>query len=174
MTVRGLPSWSLRTRVLLAGVLCIAVTACVSEEGGYPKVTERQRGELPAHPAPDPPPLTAAARAGAAAPELAMPADLPEGVTAEMVQEGQRLYGTVCTACHGPGGAGTPAGPALNDQNWIHITGEFSEIENITRTGVMQPREYPGAMPPLGGGNFDDDQLRAISAYVYAISQAGS
>jgi hypothetical protein len=38
----------------------------------------------------------------------------------------------------------------------------------------MQPREYPGAMPPLGGGNFDDDQLRAISAYVYAISQAGS
>jgi len=173
MTVSGLRTWSFRTGALLTGVLCIALTACVAEEGGYPKVTERQRGALPAHPAPDPPPLTAAARAGAA-PELAMPADLPEGVTADMVQEGQRLYGTVCTACHGPGGAGTPAGPALNDQNWIHITGEFSEIENITRTGVMQPREYPGAMPPLGGGNFDDDQLRAISAYVYAISQAGS
>jgi mono/diheme cytochrome c family protein len=100
-------------------------------------------------------------------------ANLPPGVTAQMVGEGQQLYGTVCIACHGAGGTGGPLGPALNDQNWIHITGEFEEIVTITRNGVAQPREYPAPMPPMGGGNFNDDQLRAISAYVYSISHGG-
>jgi mono/diheme cytochrome c family protein len=100
-------------------------------------------------------------------------AQLPPGVTAQMISQGQQLYGTVCVACHGAGGVGGPLGPALNDQNWIHITGEYEEILNITRTGVAQPREYPAPMPPMGGGNFNDEQLRAIAAYVYNISHGG-
>jgi mono/diheme cytochrome c family protein len=100
-------------------------------------------------------------------------ANLPPGVTAQMVSQGQQLYGTVCVACHGAGGTGGPLGPALNDQNWIHITGEYEEIVNITRTGVAQPREYPAPMPAMGGGNFNDEQLRAIAAYVYSISHGG-
>jgi mono/diheme cytochrome c family protein len=90
-----------------------------------------------------------------------------------MVQEGQRLYGGVCFACHGENGVGTPIGPALNDQQWIHITGEFQEIVNITTTGVAQPRQYPAPMPPRGGGPFTDDQIRAIGAYVYTLSHGG-
>jgi mono/diheme cytochrome c family protein len=100
-------------------------------------------------------------------------ANLPPGVTPQMVSQGQQLYTTICVACHGPAGTGGPLGPALNDQNWIHITGEFEEIVHITRVGVAQPREYPAPMPPMGGGNFNDDQLRAISAYVYSISHGG-
>jgi mono/diheme cytochrome c family protein len=101
-----------------------------------------------------------------------IPAELPPGVTAEMVSEGQRLYGGVCVACHGQGGTGGPLGPALNDQNWIHIGGEFDEIVAITTTGVAQPRQYPAPMPPMGGGNYTPDQVRAISAYVYSISHS--
>jgi mono/diheme cytochrome c family protein len=99
--------------------------------------------------------------------------DLPPGVTAQMVSQGQQLYGTVCVACHGAGGVGGPLGPALNDQNWIHITGEFDEIVNNIRVGVAQPVQYPAPMPPMGGGNFNDDQVRAIAAYVYSISRGG-
>jgi len=101
-----------------------------------------------------------------------IPAELPPGVTAEMVSEGQRLYGGVCVACHGQAGTGGPLGPALNDQNWIHISGEFDEIVAITTTGVAQPRQYPAPMPPMGGGNYTPDQVRAISAYVYSISHS--
>lgn len=123
-----------------------------------------------------PPPAAAPATPPAATPATPPAAagpDLPPGVTQAMVQEGQQLYQTLCVACHGAAGAGTPIGPALNDQDWIHITGEFQEIVNITTTGVMQPREYPAPMPARGGGQFTDDQIRAISAYVYVLSHGG-
>lgn len=100
----------------------------------------------------------------------AMLGQLPPGVTAEMVSQGRQLYGTVCVACHGADGAGTPLGPAMNDQQWIHITGEFEEIVNITRTGVPTPQQYPAPMPPMGGGSFSDEQVRSIAAYVYSLS----
>jgi mono/diheme cytochrome c family protein len=99
---------------------------------------------------------------------------LPAGVTAEMVQQGQQLFGTVCVACHGQAGAGTQLGPALNDAEWINVTaGEIDEVVNVIRTGVAQPRQFPNPMPPMGGGNFTDEQLRALAAYVYSISHAG-
>lgn len=121
-------------------------------------------------------PTTQPAAPGAAAPPAAGPAttvDLPPGVTPEMVAQGQQLYRTVCVACHGDAGVGTPLGPAMNDQNWIHITGEFEEIVNITTTGVPQPQQYPAPMPPQGGGNFTPEQIRAIAAYVYTLSHGG-
>jgi hypothetical protein len=67
-----------------------------------------------------------------------------------------------------------PAGPALNDTNWINIDGSFASIVAVIQNGVMQPVQYPGAMPPGGGGNFDAQQLEALAAYVFALSQQGS
>ena len=32
---------------------------------------------------------------------------------------------------------------------------------------------HTGAMPPRGGGSFTDDQVRALAAYVFALSQQG-
>jgi len=121
-------------------------------------------------PAPQPQQPAAAPAAPATG---AVPAELPPGVTAEMVSEGQRLYSGICSACHGQNGVGGPLGPALNDQDWIHISGEFDEIVNITTTGVPRPQRYPGMMPPMGGGNYTADQVRSISAYVYSISRGG-
>jgi len=129
--------------------------------------------DQPEQPAARQPTADAPAAPGTApqAMDLQVAGELPPGVTTEMVSQGQQLYGTVCVACHGAAGTGGPLGPALNDQNWVHIGGEYEEIIQITRTGVMQPQNYPAPMPPLGGGSFNEDQQRAIAAYVYALSR---
>jgi mono/diheme cytochrome c family protein len=118
----------------------------------------------------DPRPPEAPATAPAAL-DPAIVGELPPGVTTEMVATGQQFYGTVCAACHGPAGVGTPLGPALNDQEWIHIDGSIAEIVRITEAGVPQPREYPAPMPRMGGAHFSPEQLQAIGAYVYALSR---
>jgi mono/diheme cytochrome c family protein len=91
-----------------------------------------------------------------------------------MVDEGQDLFGTVCAACHGPNGTGTPAAPTLNDMQWINITGTYPEIETTILHGVPAPKEHPGSMPPRGGGSFNDTQVKALAAYVFALSHQGA
>lgn len=138
-------------------------------DGGFDVVTYRTRESIGAVARPNPPPVVAGLGGAAAAiPTLA--AGAPAGVTQEMVEQGAQQFGTVCSACHGAGGAGTPAAPELNDNQWIHISGNFDEIVSIIKTGVSNPREYAGAMPPLGGGSFNEEQVRAIAAYVFALS----
>jgi ubiquinol-cytochrome c reductase cytochrome c subunit len=157
---------------LFALALPLILAGCPGDfSGGYDKVALRERTPLALAAAPDPPPVVAGI-GGPAAVETPMlaPEATPPGVTQAMVEEGQQLYGTVCTACHGPGGAGTPAGPGLRDQDWIHITGAYDEIVNIIQVGVPNTVQYPGMMPPLGGGNFDAEQIRAIAAYILALS----
>ncbi len=64
--------------------------------------------------------------------------------------------------------------PALNDNQWLWVPGgEFNGIVNIINAGVPQPKQHPGVMPPKGGGSFTDEQVRAIGAYVYALSHQG-
>jgi mono/diheme cytochrome c family protein len=141
---------------------------------GYDKVVYRERGTLPTPVAPNPPPVVAGIGAAGSAAALAVPAGAPAQVTTASIEEGLQLYGTVCFACHGQNGIGGPAGPALNDTDWINIDGSFPSIVSVIQNGVMQPQQYPGAMPPGGGGNFDAQQIEAISAYVYALSHQGS
>ena len=162
---------SFRWPLLLAVVTLFAVlvAACDWDEGGFPKVTQRDPGPPPVAEFPQPP------RAGADA--LAMDVvdfgaiDFPVGVTADMAEMGEGVYARVCVACHAAGGAGSTIGPALNDDDWIHIDGTFEQIVSITRAGVAQPQVYPAAMPPMGGASLDDEQLQAVSAYVYALSR---
>jgi mono/diheme cytochrome c family protein len=176
----------MRKALALPGFLVavMGMTACPADEPAprpeAPPVAEPAERAPPTldpqvadEPAPraDAPPVAEPAERAPPALDPQVAAELPPGVTAEMISRGQQLYGTVCIACHGAGGGGTPLGPALNDQDWIHITGEFDEIVNITRAGVMQPVQYPAPMPPNGGGAFSEDQVRAIGAYVYMISR---
>jgi mono/diheme cytochrome c family protein len=158
---------------VLFSTLLVSLAACgPQQDSGFNKVGVRSHESIAPVATPDPPPVTPGlAGPGAAGPVVA--AQLPAGVTQEMVDEGQRLYGTVCVACHGAGGVGGPVGPALNDQQWLHIGGDFEEIVNIINVGVAQPAQFPAPMPPQGGGNFTPDQVRAIAAYVYAISHPG-
>jgi mono/diheme cytochrome c family protein len=99
--------------------------------------------------------------------------ELPPGVTQEMVAQGEMLYGSTgnCFACHAPDASGTPLAPALNDPTWIHIDGSFESIVAITVAGVLQPVQYPAAMPPRGGAPLSDEQIRQISAYIYTLTR---
>lgn len=160
-------------RVLGAAGVAGVLTGCfLLPDDGYEKVTYRERDALPAAAAPPPPPVVAGLGAGGAAvPQLA--AGAPAGVTQEMVDAGAQAFGTVCSACHGAGGAGTPAGPALADATWLNISGAYDEIVGIIQSGVPNPVQAPAPMPPLGGGNFNEEQVRQLAAYVFALSHQG-
>lgn len=161
---------------LLSLLLVPALAACPGDyEGGYEKVAFRERTSIPTAAAPDPPPYVALAAAGGGEAPVLSPEIAPPGVTQAMVEEGQQSFGTVCTACHGGGGAGSPAGPVLSDTEWLNISGSYDEIVAIITSGVPNPQQFPGAMPPLGGGNFTPEQVRSIAAYVFALShQSGA
>lgn len=94
---------------------------------------------------------------------------LPPGATMEMAEEGRKLF-TVCAVCHGLDARGNQLGPSLRDQEWIDISGSPEEIQQVIRNGVPEPKEYPIPMPVMGGGDFTDAQVQALTAYVYAIS----
>lgn len=144
---------------VVAALLPFLLAACGGEEEPEAEVVEAPAGA----PGATPPPASA----------VADPGDLPPGVTMAMVEEGRELYGTVCMACHGPDGAGTAIGPALTDAEWINVTRNFDEIVNLIHTGVPDPQQFPGPMLPMGGGTFTDEQVRALAAYVWAISHQG-
>lgn len=125
-----------------------------------------EAGEEPA-PAAETPPPEAPAAPGAGV-------QLPEGVTQEMVAQGKTVFETtVCYTCHGMDATGTALAPNLRDQNWINSDGSYEDIMRVVREGVAQPVQYPAPMPPMGGAQLSDEQVRAVSAYVYAISHGG-
>jgi mono/diheme cytochrome c family protein len=159
-----------RARAALLAVLAMAAAGCrPGGDYGYNRVSYREEPAVPQATNPDPPPVPAGGLAGAAQARLAAK-NLPAGVTQAMVDQGQDLFGTVCAGCHGPAGAGTPTCPTLSDTRWINIAGTYPEIVSTITTGVPHPKEHPSPMPPKGGGNFDDTQVRALAAYVFALS----
>jgi mono/diheme cytochrome c family protein len=97
--------------------------------------------------------------------------ELPAGFNADQVELGRQSY-VVCSVCHGLDGLGTPLGPSLRDSTWIHIGGTAPEIEQIIRSGVPEPQEFPAPMPAMGGGSFTAEQIQALVAYVHALSQS--
>jgi glucose/arabinose dehydrogenase/mono/diheme cytochrome c family protein len=101
---------------------------------------------------------------------------VPAGATPEMVALGDRIYhgqvgGAACAGCHGSGGAGTPLGPDLTDNKWLWSDGSYTGIAKTITAGVMQPKEYRSPMPPMGGAQLTDQQVSALAAYVWSLSQ---
>ena len=114
----------------------------------------------------------AAAPPAMAEPAPAMTADLPEGVTQAMVDEGRTLFngaGT-CFACHGMNGEGSQLGPAMDDGEWLQIEGSYESIAEQIKAGTDTPAQFPGVMLPRAGTNMTDDQVAAVAAYVYSLS----
>lgn len=103
--------------------------------------------------------------------------ELPPGVTQEMVAQGQQIFTStgLCFTCHGPDGRGMPnLGPNLTDQQWLNTDGSYDGIVQIVTTGVPQPKEAASPMPPMGGAQLTEEQVRAVAAYVYALSHGGA
>ena len=167
---------ALNTRAL-AALLALGTLAAGCKPGGeygYDRVSHRRYPpDVPQASNPDPPPPNAALVAQPAQAKVVL-ANAPAGVTQAMVDAGQQLFANPCAGCHGPAGGGTPVAPALNDDQWLNVSGEFEQIVQVINNGVAQPREHPGPMPPKGGGSFTDAQVRELAAYVYALSHQGS
>lgn len=107
--------------------------------------------------------------------------DLPSGVTQQMVAEGQQVFSGpgICISCHGPDASGTPLAPNLRDNEWLWVsntsdpTAMYNEIVTRVREGVPTPKTHPSPMPPMGGAQLTEDQVRAVAAYVYSLSHGG-
>jgi len=126
-------------------------------------------GEESAPAAEQPAAVTAAPAAAA------MDLDFPEGVTAGMVAAGETIFtgSGICFTCHMPGGVGGPLAPNLTDQEWINTDGSYDGIVQTITTGVLEPQQHPSPMLPKGGTNISDEDVRAVAAYVWSLSQGG-
>ncbi len=83
-----------------------------------------------------------------------------------------RRDNAICYTCHrmdatgGPGGLG----PNLTDKEWLNADGSVASIEKIVTDGVAKPKKMPAPMPPRGGGQLTESQIRALATYVYSLS----
>ncbi len=112
--------------------------------------------------------LPATAQAAAAAPKL------PEGVTPALIEQGKKVFGGpgLCFACHGMDAKGS-VGPNLTDKEWIHVKdGDYAGIIELVTKGVPQDKAKlgKGPMPPKGGSQISDADVKAVAAYVWSLS----
>ena len=99
-------------------------------------------------------------------------AALPEGQTVETLEAGRSLY-VICSMCHGLDARGTALGPSLRGPEWIHVDGSREAMIGIIRSGVDRPRDFPIPMPPMGGADLDESELRAVVDYLDALARSG-
>lgn len=100
---------------------------------------------------------------------------LPEGLTPEMVKRGRQLYRDrgLCYSCHGMRGRGVPrAGSSLRDDEWLHADGSYRSILARVANGVtVEVSESGMPMPPRGGADLTDDEVRAVAGWVWWMSR---
>ncbi|MCE4226379.1 c-type cytochrome [Methylobacterium sp. C25] len=101
---------------------------------------------------------------------------VPQGATKEQVALGDRVFhgeqgGATCGGCHGSDAKGSPVGADLTTGKWLWSDGSLEGIEAVVTNGVPDPKEHGGAMPPMGGVELSQADLKAVSAYVWAIGQ---
>lgn len=101
----------------------------------------------------------AAQRAGGPAPNASHPAI----GNAAAIAEGEKLYNETCTACHGKDGTGGELGPPVAAQNRRYLRRTDPEIFDAIKTGIEGTQ-----MPPFGG-QFNDDQIWRITAYIHGL-----
>ena len=101
------------------------------------------------------------------------PQPRPPGVTDSAVAWGKALFhgSANCSACHGVEGSGTDAGPPLTGALWLHGPGTYEWLAEQIRRGIPAHRTLSGlAMPMRGWSMMNDDDVRAVAAYVWSIT----
>jgi mono/diheme cytochrome c family protein len=94
---------------------------------------------------------------------------------AALLQTGETLFNEgSCTRCHGPGGEGGPRAPDLTDAIWDQSDGDLEGIRDTVFWGVRR-RDFaeparPFEMNPTGGMQLEWDEVRAVAAYVWSLS----
>jgi mono/diheme cytochrome c family protein len=141
---------------VLGALVVVVVTACgpagdAANQAGTDTTTQA------------PPPATPAP------PAAAPPGTPPQGATPEMLVQGQQIFTNTCAICHGPDAKGTQLAPNLTDSEWLHGDGTYNFIIKTVTDGVLTPKNAPGPMLAKGGANLSDEQVRAVSAYVWSL-----
>jgi mono/diheme cytochrome c family protein len=99
-------------------------------------------------------------------------AQAPAAVTPAAIALGDSLFHSKanCYACHGANAQGV-IGPNLTDAEWIHSDGSYDAIVKQITTGVTaEESKSKVPMPPRGGSQITDDEVKAVAAYVYSLS----
>jgi mono/diheme cytochrome c family protein len=103
-------------------------------------------------------------------------AQAPAAVTPAAIALGDSLFHSKgnCYACHGASAQGA-VGPNLTDAEWIHSDGSYDAIVKQITTGVTaEESKSKIPMPPKGGSQITDDEVKAVAAYVYSLSHKKS
>ncbi len=150
--------------VSLASALLVLSGCGGGDKGSRPDTASTA---APAPEAPAPPADTGSASA--------KPSGGGGGGSPDLVALGDSIFhgqvgGGTCTVCHGQDAKGTPVGPNLTDKEWLHSDGSLEGITKTIMNGVPQPKNAPAPMPPKGGAALNDDQVKAVAAYVYSLS----
>ncbi|HWK72932.1 MAG TPA: cytochrome-c oxidase, cbb3-type subunit III [Povalibacter sp.] len=87
---------------------------------------------------------------------------------ADWVEAGKARFAMMCAACHGADGHGNPTlgAPNLTDDVWLY-GGDFASVAASIRHGRS------GVMPAWRG-RLDEDQTRAVAAWVYSKAHGGA
>lgn len=111
-----------------------------------------------------------AAPAATATPAAPAPA---AGGGADLLATGQRIYSTVCIACHQPTGQGLPPMfPPLAGSDWVNVNKPDRMIRMVLHgfTGPItingKPFVSPAPMMPPQGGALNDEQIAGVLTYV--------
>jgi len=86
----------------------------------------------------------------------------------DAIAEGEKLYNEACTACHGKDGTGGELGPPVAAQNRRYLRRTDQEIFDTIRNGIEGTQ-----MPPFSG-QYNDDQIWRISAYIRGLRGTAS
>lgn len=103
---------------------------------------------------------------------------IPPGSSPEQVALGERVFhgqvdGGTCAGCHGSNAKGTSVGPDLTSGKWLWGDGSLAAIEHTITTGVPEPKQSTGVMPPLGGAELSHADVVAVASYVWALGHQG-
>jgi mono/diheme cytochrome c family protein len=101
------------------------------------------------------------------------PPERPAGVNDSTIALGKELFhgSAQCNYCHGDGGRGTDRGPSLTGAIWLHGDGSYEAIIRQVLHGVPASQSMSGEpMPIRGWVPMNDDEVRAVAAYVWSIS----
>jgi len=153
----------IKNGTILLATMAVALAAC----GGGDSESSSTMQE----PAGDEPRPAQAASSDAGMQDM----ELPEGVTMAMVEDGKSIFAGrgICLTCHGQDATGIPnLGGNLTDDEWIHSDGSYEGIVQTIMDGVTVDASTVGTpMPPKGGASISDDQVKAVAAYVWTLSQ---
>ncbi|RME73827.1 MAG: hypothetical protein D6776_06360 [Planctomycetota bacterium] len=177
----------MRLRMTLAAALCCALmTGCPGKNDAGNKSSEKAgdtntTAAAPAAASHKPLPSTPPNMTGEAPKPDLSKVKLPDGVTPEMVELGRQVWmgkagGGSCYTCHGMDAKGSMLAPDQTDNEWLHGDGSYEAILATVKKGVpaAELKAAQAPMPPMGGANLDDQHLKAVAAYVYAISHSGN